>query len=197
MDTLGWFLILMGMLVTRSVMKGRVSNIPEDMRDTFVAVTTFDVDKLKEINTRTGEGASATPVTLDTVEYGGNKNGGSIGAEMQRLAKAAGNHYVWGGESLGEGGYDCSGLVYAALKSLGIYSGTRFSASSFPKVAGKFAKPVRPDQASIDDIVVWSNHMGVVTGKDKYYSALNPKTGIKEDAIHNHKGQPSYYRVGA
>jgi cell wall-associated NlpC family hydrolase len=190
-DTVGWILILTAILIIRGVSKGRVRELPGDLRDTVVAGLTGDMVALKEIGTRTGDTASAATVSLDSVEYGSGS--GTLVSEMKKLASAAGNKYVWGGESLGEGGYDCSGLVWAALKSLGIYNGPRFTAGTFPGIAGKFSVKVTSPQ--VGDIVRWPNHIGVVTGADRYYSALNTKVGMKEDAIHNHKGTPSYYRI--
>jgi cell wall-associated NlpC family hydrolase len=193
MDTLAWLMVLTAILIVRGVKNGRVVELPGDIRDTVVAMLTGDVEGLKEVGGRRGESASAVNVTLDTVPYG--QGTGNLVTEMKRLAKEGGDTYKWGGESLAEGGYDCSGLVWAALKSLGIYSGPRFTASSFPGIAGKFAVKISKEDAQAGDIVRWPNHMGVVTGTDRYYSALNPKAGIKEDAIHNHRGTPTYWRV--
>lgn len=192
MDTMAWIMVLTGILIVRGISKGRVLELPQDLRDTVIAGLTGDIAGLKEIGQRTGVGTSAATVTLDSVEYGSGR-GGNLVTEMRRLSAQAGSRYVWGGESLGEGGYDCSGLVWASLKSLGVYNGPRFTASSFPTVAKQFS--VKVSTPAPGDIVRWSNHMGVVTGKDRYYSALNPRVGIKEDAIHNHKGSPTYYRI--
>ncbi|MFA5706933.1 MAG: NlpC/P60 family protein [Candidatus Neomarinimicrobiota bacterium] len=191
MDTIAWLMILTAVLIIRGVSKGRVRELPTDLRDTVIASITGDTTALKEIGNRTGDASSAATVSLDTVEF--NSSNGTLVSEMRKLASQAGNKYVWGGESLAEGGYDCSGLVWASLKSLGIYNGPRFTAGNFPSVAGKFAVKVSSPQPG--DIVRWPNHIGVVTGVDKYYSALNPKTGIKEDAIHNHSGTPTYWRL--
>ena len=39
---------------------------------------------------------------------------------INNAKKLLGCPYVWGGESMDEGGYDCSGMVYYALKNSGI-----------------------------------------------------------------------------
>lgn len=191
MDTLAWLMILMGGLIINGVRKGRVLELPEDLRDFFIGAITGDIAALKEVNARTGEGVTASTVTLDSVEYG--VGSGTLVQEMQRLAKEAGYDYVWGGESSGEGGYDCSGLVWAALKSLGYYDGARFTSRTFPSVAGKFA--AKTTTPGVGDIVAWTGHMGVVSGNNKYYSALSKSSGIKESSISGHGGTPTYWRL--
>lgn len=49
---------------------------------------------------------------------------------IEAVKQYLGKPYVWGGESDDEGGYDCSGLVYAALKDAG-YSVGRGTAQSY------------------------------------------------------------------
>lgn len=44
--------------------------------------------------------------------------------------KLIGKPYVWGGESMLEGGYDCSGLLYAVLRDCN-YSTTRTTAANY------------------------------------------------------------------
>ncbi|MBZ2196860.1 C40 family peptidase [Occultella gossypii] len=47
--------------------------------------------------------------------------GSATGADLVTAArKYLGTPYVWGGESLAEGGLDCSGLVQLAMKDLGV-----------------------------------------------------------------------------
>ncbi|HXK36063.1 MAG TPA: NlpC/P60 family protein [Candidatus Paceibacterota bacterium] len=191
MDTMAWLMILVGGLIINGIRKGRVLELPTDLRDFFIGAITGDVTALKEVNARTGTGITAPTVTLDSVEYG--TGSGTLVQEMQRLAREAGNNYQWGGESIGEGGYDCSGLVWAALKSLGYYDGPRFTSRTFPAVASDFA--VRTTSPGVGDIVSWSGHMGVVSGQGRYYSALSEKSGIKESAISSHKGTPTYWRL--
>ncbi|WP_163541795.1 C40 family peptidase [Occultella kanbiaonis] len=56
-------------------------------------------------------GTSGTPVTA----------GAATGDDLVTAArKYLGTPYVWGGESLAEGGLDCSGLVQLAMKDLGV-----------------------------------------------------------------------------
>jgi cell wall-associated NlpC family hydrolase len=56
-------------------------------------------------------GTTGTPVTAGT----------ATGDDLVTAArKYLGTPYVWGGESLAEGGLDCSGLVQLAMKDLGV-----------------------------------------------------------------------------
>lgn len=191
MNTIAWLMILVGALILNGVRRGRVLELPDDIRDFFIGALTGDLPALREVNTRRGEGVTASTVNLSTIEYGAGS--GTLVQEMQRLAREAGNNYHWGGESLSEGGYDCSGLTWAGVKSLGYYDGPRFTTSSFPSVAGKFT--VKTTNPGVGDIVWWPGHMGVVSGDNKYYSALSEKSGIKESSISGHPGKPTYYRL--
>ncbi|MBR4579246.1 MAG: SH3 domain-containing protein [Oscillospiraceae bacterium] len=68
---------------------------------------------------------AANPVTVTSTAPQNNSSGSSHNASAgQAIVDAAmqyiGTPYVWGGESLAEGGFDCSGLVYAAYGQNGI-----------------------------------------------------------------------------
>ncbi len=102
--------------------------------------------------------------------------------------------------------YDCSGLMYRACQKVG-YKGGRFT--TFTIGSNKaFRRVGNPQEqgpgiggtagASIDDIVVWpTKHMGVVTGPDQFYSAMNVKDGIGVARISSWTGggNPVYYRL--
>lgn len=49
-----------------------------------------------------------------------------------------GKPYVWGGESMKEGGYDCSGLVYAVFKNAGIDLG-RTTAEGYRRMSARIS----------------------------------------------------------
>ena len=56
MNTLGWVLILSAILLARSVMRGRVMNIGEDLSDAFLAIVRGDTTELTKVLARTGDG---------------------------------------------------------------------------------------------------------------------------------------------
>lgn len=100
------------------------------------------------------------------------------GQELVESAKKyLGTPYVWGGESLAEGGLDCSGLVLRSLADLGITSGV-------PRVAR--------DQATIGqevpslaealpgDLVVLNGgkHIGIYVGDGQMIDAPKPGKSV-------------------
>lgn len=52
---------------------------------------------------------------------------------VDNAKKYIGEPYVWGGESNSEGGYDCSGFVYSALRDSG-FKTSRLTAKGFSKL---------------------------------------------------------------
>ena len=52
---------------------------------------------------------------------------------IDSFKKLLGSPYVWGGESMMNGGYDCSGALYAASNNAG-YKVPRLTAQGFSKI---------------------------------------------------------------
>lgn len=84
--------------------------------------------------------------------------------------------YVWGGESLDEGGLDCSGLVQRALADIGV--------TDVPRVAREqmtlgTAVPSL-DQALPGDLVVFGggSHIGIYVGDGKMIDAPKPGKAV-------------------
>lgn len=102
---------------------------------------------------------------------------GSLTGDML-VAKAQeqlGVPYVWGGESLAEGGFDCSGLLQWTYKQFGI---------DIPRVSRDQAtagRPVSPAEARPGDLVFFRrdrpapDHIGMYAGDGQWVVA--PKTG--------------------
>ena len=205
MSTIGYLLILIGILVARQVSKGRVANINEDLSDAFLAIIRGDTDALGEVLTRTGD--ANTPTVSDpgtSLGEGtfqrhikGNDNG--LAAAAMILGKAA-KGYRWA--ATGPDYYDCSGLVWRAAQKVG-FTGVRFTtatigaSSQFQRIAAPGVQGPGIINATINDVVCWpGHHMGVVTGPNKFYSARNPKVGIGETSISGFRdGTPVYYRL--
>ncbi|MGY4643765.1 C40 family peptidase [Cellulomonas sp. URHB0016] len=108
----------------------------------------------------------------------------SQGATGQSLLAAAekyiGTPYVWGGESLDEGGLDCSGLVLRSLADVGV--------NDVPRVARDqmslgTAVPSL-DQALPGDLLVFGGgtHIAIYEGDGKMIDAPKPggKVGIRD-----------------
>ena len=85
--------------------------------------------------------------------------------------------YVWGGESVSEGGFDCSGLMYRIFKDeLGI---------ELPRVAQdqqNFGKQIPLDEIQPGDLVFWNTpatHVALYLGDGKIMEAANPQAGLR------------------
>ena len=211
MSTIGWLFILAGGLLIRQVLKGRASNLPEDLSDAFLAITRGDTTGLTEVFSRTGEGN--TPFQGDSptgqLTYKGKGNPanaatpGTPAANVGILRNAVELGEAAKGYRLTATGpdyYDCSGLVWRACQKVG-FKGIRFTTYTM-KVTKGFKQIGDPSlgvsQVTLGDIVLWPNHhMGVVSGTDQFYSARSVKSGIGEGKISTFDpgfGRPIYMR---
>lgn len=117
--------------------------------------------------------AQATGGTAADTTTGIAPGSGVTGQDLVASAKKyLGVPYVWGGESLAEGGLDCSGLVQRALADLGV--------TGVPRVARDQAtigtEVASLDQALPGDLVVLSggSHIGIYVGDGKMIDAPKP-----------------------
>lgn len=80
--------------------------------------------------------------------------------------KYLGTPYVWGGESMAEGGMDCSGFVYNALKDAG-YNVGRTTAQGYRN----YGSVVDKSQMQAGDLVFFgkgeASHIGIYLGNGK------------------------------
>lgn len=82
-----------------------------------------------------------------------------------------GQDYVWGGESRGEGGFDCSGLIYAAYRAAG-YTG--IGRTTYQQITQGVRIPM--NKLRPGDLVFPSRgHVGLYIGNGKVLSS--PHTG--------------------
>lgn len=208
MNTIGWIFILVSILVVRAVAKGRALNIPQDLGDAFQAFVNGDYDSLSEVFNRTGDTSTVATGSLAAGTVGdsagaaaGVAAGGAVGATGAQLLTNQ-NIAYWAyqlgrsakGYRFGAAGpsyYDCSGLVYRAVQKVG-YKGPRFFTATVAEMPG-FQRVTQ--QIVAGDIVVWpGHHMGVVVGGNRFYSALNPRVGIREEDISGfRKGETPIY----
>lgn len=199
MTTIAWLFIICAVVMIRQVTKGRADKLPEDLRDFMLALLSGDNAAMKEVASRTGDtltpSEAVTPTGTGTGNgvVGGNAsdNGVALLTEARKLGAAAGNRYVWG--ATGPNGYDCSGLVWRAARNIGVYKGVRFTTYTFRVQSKGWAQEVK--SPAVGDIVLWTGHMGIVSGPDKMYNALSRNSGILESSISKHSGTPSYWRV--
>lgn len=95
---------------------------------------------------------------------------------IQALKSQLGVPYVWGGESLSEGGFDCSGLIYWALNSIGLNTSKRTTYQQQPHCI-----PIQRSELLPGDFVFHVsngdfNHVGVYIGNNQIIEA--PRTGL-------------------
>lgn len=97
--------------------------------------------------------------------------------------------YKWGGESLKEGGFDCSGLVWAAFKQAGV---------TLPRVS--MAQARRGRRVSIDslqpgDLVAWdhnrdtgADHIAIYIGNGQIIEAARTGTKVRIRTLKKNEG---------
>lgn len=193
MPVIGYLSILAGVLLIRQVAVGRARETPTDIRDLIVSAFRGDFAGVSAVTSQRGSVLSPVAIGSSVVTGGGS----ALESEMRRIG--SGRPYVFGAE--GPSAYDCSGLVWRALYNLGVYRGPRFTADSsmLSALSGKIAQVSSPAPG---DIVLWSgHHVGVVTGPDRMFSALNSSDGIIESSIsgntshYSPPSSPTYYRL--
>lgn len=209
MSTLGYFFILGALVIMRQIYKGRMLNIGEDLSDAFLAIVSGDSTKISEVFSRTGDAnlpsasePSATETTSKAVAGVIAKTAPILAFARKRGAAAKG--YRWA--ATGPDYYDCSGLIYRAAQDAG-YRGPRFTTATvlampgFKKISGPNVEGPGISNAGLGDIVLWltgmggGGHMGVISGENTFYSALNPQEGIKDEKLSTfRKVQPIYVR---
>jgi cell wall-associated NlpC family hydrolase len=208
-NTIAWLFIFVAIVMARSIVKGRSLNLTEDLGDAFQAVISGDYDALAEVINRSGDTAS-----LSQGEVLGEGVAAALGTDAaQRLSeqqKQANNTLGYWAMKLGEAAkgyrwaaagpdyYDCSGLMYRAAQKAG-YQGPRFftgSVAAMPGMQKLASTGMGVSQVTHGDLVVWpGHHMGVVTGNNRFYSALNPRVGMGERNINGfRKESPIYLR---
>lgn len=209
MNTLGLLLIAGGVLLGRQVVVGRVTDTPQDIRDMALALLSGDFDTLQRTLAQRGENVSPDVSSTVAASASGddglspsNPNNlltqtltGDLLAQAVTLGQAA-KGYVWGAS--GPSNYDCSGLVWQALKATGQYKGSRFTTATFTSHLGSHA--VKVNTPVVGDVVLWPNHhIGVYSGPNQVYSAMSPALGIGYSSITGITKSvgvnPVYYRV--
>jgi len=118
----------------------------------------------------------AAALTGPTPAPAGTPAQGTGAALVESARKYLGVPYVWGGESLSEGGLDCSGLVQLAMKDIGV---------DVPRVARdqmRIGTEVPSlDQALPGDLVVTrgGGHIGIYAGDNTWIHAPYPGEQVK------------------
>lgn len=119
--------------------------------------------------TKSSVSKNGVPPSMETVQPASQSSsvvketGSSIADTAQ---KYIGTPYVWGGESISEGGMDCSGFVYNALKDAG-YKVGRTTAQGYRSYGTKINKA----DMQAGDLVFFgkdkASHIGIYLGNGK------------------------------
>lgn len=101
--------------------------------------------------------------------------------------------YVWGGESMKEGGYDCSGYVYNVLRDSG-FKVNRTTADGYRGIG----KKIQPSQRKKGDLLYFgkngrATHIAIYAGDNGMYESIGGSSNTKKNPG---KGvtYSSYYR---
>ncbi|UNO44033.1 C40 family peptidase [Streptomyces sp. MST-110588] len=139
----------------------------------------------KERASRSSERTSLRSASSDAVSSatGGSSSSASTGSNSSLvgfLQAQLGKAYVMG--ATGPSAYDCSGLVQAAFKQVGI---------SLPRTSQEQSAAgtqVGLDNLQVGDVLYWGGagsayHVGVYVGNGHFIGAQNPSTGIVERSL--------------
>jgi cell wall-associated NlpC family hydrolase len=100
---------------------------------------------------------------------------------VKAAASQLGQPYVWGGESRKEGGFDCSGLVDAALRACGVKLPFRVTTVT----ALKLGQSVRGQSLKPGDMIVTHNgkHMVLYAGNGRVIAAPHTGTNVQYQPV--------------
>lgn len=114
---------------------------------------------------------------------------------IENAKKYIGKPYVWGGESMEEGGYDCSGYVYNVLRDSG-FKVNRTTADGYRGIG----KKINPSQKKKGDLLYFgkngrATHIAIYAGDNGMYESVGGSSNTKRNPG---KGvtYSSYYRRG-
>ena len=196
MTTFGWILILTSVIIVRLAIAGRdVTTLPGDLGDLIIAAVQGRYDDVSEVLARTGasyeavggavtgsEAGRATGGTFGTATGSSGSSSNGLRVLNATVKRGSGRTYVLG--ATGPNSYDCSGLVWQAMRDVGVYDGPRFTTHTWHAVARQIGA-VKVAEPAVGDIAWWKGHMGVVDNPTArtYFSARSPKYGINSSSI--------------
>jgi hypothetical protein len=205
MPAFGYLFLLVGGMLIRQVVVGRAVETPGDIRDLSLAFLQGDMTSVGEVFSRRGENTSVVRNEVAVLDDGTPVPGGDAASPTAHtlFEKVFALGSAASGYRLGATGptyYDCSGLIWRAMKDTGIYTGPRFTTTTFPAIAVA-KKWTKVDTPSEGDIVLWAgHHMGIAADNAGMYSARSTSKGIGPSLIQGDAGffgyQPTYYRIG-
>lgn len=100
---------------------------------------------------------------------------------IENAKKYLGKPYVWGGESMEEGGYDCSGFVYNVLRDSG-FNVNRSTANGYRSIGKKIGR----ESINVGDLVFYGNgekatHIAIYAGNGMIYESVGGSSNTKSN----------------
>lgn len=100
---------------------------------------------------------------------------------MEVCKQMLGDPYVWGGESMSEGGYDCSGFVYYVLNKCGIKV-PRTTAEGYRKISAQISF----NNALPGDLLFYgkygtATHVSFYAGAQRMYESIGTSSNTKDN----------------
>lgn len=132
-------------------------------------------------------GSNTPAEDTNTSSGGGSSSSGGTSTVSSPIAYALameGQPYVYGGESLAEGGFDCSGLVYYAYRCIGITLPRSSSAQmSYVKNNGRWTTSV--SELQYGDLVFFPGHVAFYVGNGTVFGARTFGTPAGYNSIYD------------
>lgn len=201
MSPIAYLFVAAGVLLMRQVIVGRVDDIPQDTKDFLSSFFAGDMAGVRDVASRRGENMPENPGAFGDsfADVGESLSNSTFVAACMTLGNAAKGYRLG---ATGPDYYDCSGLIWQAMRKIGVYKGARFTTATFKTaVSGTCARVSDPARG---DVVLWPyeggyGHMGVALGDDRMYSARSTAKGIGESSISGDSGyfgrEPEYWRI--
>ncbi|MCL2091191.1 MAG: C40 family peptidase [Micrococcales bacterium] len=146
---------------------------------------TLDFATTLQALTGTAGGTDAFSGLAELAGLTTNQSGQGTTAQdfIAQARKYLGTPYVWGGESLSEGGLDCSGLVVRALADLGITDIPRTARQqgTIGTAVGSLA------EAKPGDLLIFNNgkHVSIYLGDNRMIESPRPGGKVHETTVWN------------
>lgn len=160
------------------------SRVPEKVKSFISSATGLEPAQNANTSIQPMNNRTVMPVQ-NQAETGSNFGSTAVGNSASNIVNAAtkyiGTPYVWGGESPEEGGMDCSGFVYNALKDAGYKIG-RTTAQGYRG----YGNTVSKSEMQPGDLVFYGNgnkasHIGIYIGNGQIIQSSGDKNNTKSN----------------
>ncbi len=134
--------------------------------------------------------ASHDAIKDDLVDDGGSADSRALRAVKYAVSKVPTGQYVWGAE--GPNDFDCSGLMLAAYRTVGI------SLPHSSRVQSTLGRPVARDQLKPGDLLFFYNpihHVGMYMGNGLFVHARNPRNDLEITKLSSYPAYQGARRV--